>query len=86
MLGVVSIYRYWHLKLTRAVCSPFTETVMMLWAKSAFFLSQSVVQLNSVCILRFYQIRASLKVPPRVPHKVETSLLHPGGKGTCAVI
>uniref|UniRef100_A0A3B4Y8R1 Family with sequence similarity 135 member A n=1 Tax=Seriola lalandi dorsalis TaxID=1841481 RepID=A0A3B4Y8R1_SERLL len=27
---------------------------------------------------RFYQIRASLKVPPRVPHKVETSLLHPG--------
>ncbi|XP_039639589.1 LOW QUALITY PROTEIN: protein FAM135A [Perca fluviatilis] len=27
----------------------------------------------------FYQIRAGLKVPPRVPHKVETSLLHPGG-------
>uniref|UniRef100_H3C9T3 Family with sequence similarity 135 member A n=1 Tax=Tetraodon nigroviridis TaxID=99883 RepID=H3C9T3_TETNG len=27
----------------------------------------------------FYQIRASLKVPPRVPHKVECSLLHPGG-------
>lgn len=27
----------------------------------------------------FYQIRASVKVPPRVPHKVETSLLHPGG-------
>ncbi|XP_039995548.1 protein FAM135A [Xiphias gladius] len=27
----------------------------------------------------FYQIRASLKVPPRIPHKVETSLLHPGG-------
>ncbi|XP_053188898.1 protein FAM135A isoform X2 [Scomber japonicus] len=27
----------------------------------------------------FYQIRGSLKVPPRVPHKVETSLLHPGG-------
>uniref|UniRef100_A0A3Q3FA61 Family with sequence similarity 135 member A n=1 Tax=Labrus bergylta TaxID=56723 RepID=A0A3Q3FA61_9LABR len=27
----------------------------------------------------FYQIRASLKVPPRVPHKVEASLLHPGG-------
>ncbi|XP_035981997.1 protein FAM135A isoform X2 [Fundulus heteroclitus] len=27
----------------------------------------------------FYQMRASLKVPPRVPHKVETSLLHPGG-------
>nr|XP_020458886.1 protein FAM135A isoform X2 [Monopterus albus] len=26
----------------------------------------------------FYQIRASLKVPTRVPHKVETSLLHPG--------
>ncbi|XP_034407130.1 protein FAM135A isoform X2 [Cyclopterus lumpus] len=26
----------------------------------------------------FYQIRAGLKVPPRVPHKVETSLLHPG--------
>lgn len=33
-----------------------------------------------VCIFRFYQIRAGLKVPPRVPHKVETSLLHPGGK------
>ncbi|KAM8738540.1 protein FAM135A isoform 2-T2 [Acanthopagrus schlegelii] len=30
----------------------------------------------------FYQIRANLKVPPRVPHKVETSLLHPGGKGS----
>ncbi|XP_074502453.1 protein FAM135A isoform X2 [Sebastes fasciatus] len=27
----------------------------------------------------FYQIRAGLKVSPRVPHKVETSLLHPGG-------
>ncbi|XP_070696794.1 protein FAM135A [Pempheris klunzingeri] len=27
----------------------------------------------------FYQIRGSLKVPPRVPHKVEASLLHPGG-------
>uniref|UniRef100_A0A667YV77 Family with sequence similarity 135 member A n=1 Tax=Myripristis murdjan TaxID=586833 RepID=A0A667YV77_9TELE len=27
----------------------------------------------------FYQIRASLKVPPRVPHKVEASLLHPAG-------
>ncbi|KAG7513047.1 hypothetical protein JOB18_046095 [Solea senegalensis] len=27
----------------------------------------------------FYQIRASLKMPPRIPHKVETSLLHPGG-------
>uniref|UniRef100_A0A4W6EGV7 Family with sequence similarity 135 member A n=1 Tax=Lates calcarifer TaxID=8187 RepID=A0A4W6EGV7_LATCA len=27
----------------------------------------------------FYQIRASLKLPPRVPHKIETSLLHPGG-------
>ncbi|KAK9541684.1 hypothetical protein VZT92_001707 [Zoarces viviparus] len=27
----------------------------------------------------FYQIRAGLKVPPRIPHKVETSLLHPGG-------
>uniref|UniRef100_A0A3Q4HN06 Family with sequence similarity 135 member A n=1 Tax=Neolamprologus brichardi TaxID=32507 RepID=A0A3Q4HN06_NEOBR len=27
----------------------------------------------------FYQLRASLKVPPRVPHKVEASLLHPGG-------
>ncbi|TNN62946.1 Protein FAM135A [Liparis tanakae] len=26
----------------------------------------------------FYQIRAGLKVPPRVPHKVEPSLLHPG--------
>ncbi|CAL8257503.1 unnamed protein product [Lota lota] len=27
----------------------------------------------------FYQIRASIKVPPRVPHKVEASLLHPAG-------
>ncbi|TMS04797.1 Protein FAM135A [Larimichthys crocea] len=27
----------------------------------------------------FYQIRATLKVPPRVPHKVETSLLQLGG-------
>ncbi|XP_017268543.1 protein FAM135A isoform X2 [Kryptolebias marmoratus] len=27
----------------------------------------------------FYQMRASLKVPPRVPHKVETSLLRAGG-------
>lgn len=27
----------------------------------------------------FYQIRGSVKVPPRVPHKVEASLLHPGG-------
>lgn len=26
----------------------------------------------------FYQIRGSVKVPPRVPHKVEASLLHPG--------
>ncbi|XP_030627612.1 protein FAM135A [Chanos chanos] len=27
----------------------------------------------------FYQIRASAKVPPRVPHRVEASLLHPSG-------
>ncbi|XP_061693284.1 protein FAM135A isoform X2 [Syngnathoides biaculeatus] len=27
----------------------------------------------------FYQIRASLKIPPRVPHKIEPSLLHPSG-------
>ncbi|XP_059928848.1 protein FAM135A [Gadus macrocephalus] len=27
----------------------------------------------------FYQIRASMKVPPRVPNKVEASLLHPAG-------
>ncbi|XP_072292336.1 protein FAM135A isoform X2 [Eucyclogobius newberryi] len=27
----------------------------------------------------FYQIRGSIKVPLRVPHKVEASLLHPGG-------
>lgn len=33
-----------------------------------------------VCIFSFYQIRATLKVPPRVPHKVETSLLQLGGK------
>lgn len=24
----------------------------------------------------FYQIRASMKIPPRVPHRVEASLLH----------
>ncbi|XP_076866845.1 protein FAM135A isoform X2 [Brachyhypopomus gauderio] len=27
----------------------------------------------------FYQVRGSMKVPPRVPHKVEASLLHPSG-------
>nr|XP_046191890.1 LOW QUALITY PROTEIN: protein FAM135A-like [Oncorhynchus gorbuscha] len=27
----------------------------------------------------FYQIRASMKVPSRVPHKIEASLLHPPG-------
>ncbi|XP_061814817.1 protein FAM135A isoform X1 [Nerophis lumbriciformis] len=27
----------------------------------------------------FYQIRANLKIPPRVPHKIEASLLHPSG-------
>ncbi|XP_077351671.1 protein FAM135A isoform X1 [Festucalex cinctus] len=27
----------------------------------------------------FYQIRASLKIPPRVPHKIEASLLHRSG-------
>uniref|UniRef100_A0AAY4EA17 DUF676 domain-containing protein n=1 Tax=Denticeps clupeoides TaxID=299321 RepID=A0AAY4EA17_9TELE len=27
----------------------------------------------------FYQIRASMKVPPRVPHRVEASLLRPSG-------
>ncbi|KAG7492984.1 hypothetical protein MATL_G00021300 [Megalops atlanticus] len=27
----------------------------------------------------FYQIRASMKVPTRVPHKLEASLLHPAG-------
>ncbi|XP_063047542.1 protein FAM135A isoform X2 [Engraulis encrasicolus] len=27
----------------------------------------------------FYQIRASMRVPPRVPHRVEASLLHPSG-------
>ncbi|XP_062375080.1 protein FAM135A isoform X2 [Sardina pilchardus] len=27
----------------------------------------------------FYQLRASLKVPPRVPHRVDASLLHPSG-------
>ncbi|XP_031434569.1 protein FAM135A isoform X2 [Clupea harengus] len=27
----------------------------------------------------FYQLRASMKVPPRVPHRVEASLLHPSG-------
>lgn len=28
----------------------------------------------------FYQIRASMKIPPRVPHRVEASLLHAAGK------
>nr|KAF6505056.1 family with sequence similarity 135 member A [Rousettus aegyptiacus] len=28
----------------------------------------------------FYQIRASMKVPPRVPHRLEASLLHATGK------
>ncbi|XP_056147629.1 protein FAM135A [Lampris incognitus] len=27
----------------------------------------------------FYQIRANMKVPPRVPHKIEANLLHPAG-------
>ncbi|XP_061082630.1 protein FAM135A-like isoform X2 [Conger conger] len=27
----------------------------------------------------FYQIRSSMKMPTRVPHKIETSLLHPAG-------
>lgn len=27
----------------------------------------------------FYQIRASMKIPPRIPHKIEASLLHPTG-------
>lgn len=27
----------------------------------------------------FYQIRASMKIPPRVPHRVEASLLHAAG-------
>uniref|UniRef100_A0A4W4HIZ5 DUF676 domain-containing protein n=1 Tax=Electrophorus electricus TaxID=8005 RepID=A0A4W4HIZ5_ELEEL len=27
----------------------------------------------------FYQVRGSVKVPPRVPHRVEASLLHPSG-------
>ncbi|XP_047671694.1 protein FAM135A isoform X6 [Tachysurus fulvidraco] len=25
----------------------------------------------------FYQVRGTMKVPPRIPHKIETSLLHP---------
>uniref|UniRef100_A0A8C9FYZ3 Family with sequence similarity 135 member A n=1 Tax=Pavo cristatus TaxID=9049 RepID=A0A8C9FYZ3_PAVCR len=28
----------------------------------------------------FYQIRASMKIPPRIPHKLEASLLHATGK------
>uniref|UniRef100_UPI00398E498B protein FAM135A isoform X2 n=1 Tax=Pristiophorus japonicus TaxID=55135 RepID=UPI00398E498B len=28
---------------------------------------------------RFYQIRATMKLPPRVPHKLEASLLNPAG-------
>ena len=46
---------------------------------SSVFMSLLILK-QVVCIFRFYQIRANLKVPPRVPHKVETSLLHPGGK------
>lgn len=42
--------------------------------------SYHCVFFSNTFISRFYQIRASLKVPTRVPHKVETSLLHPGGK------
>ncbi|KAK3507340.1 hypothetical protein QTP70_014840 [Hemibagrus guttatus] len=25
----------------------------------------------------FYQVRGTMKVPPRIPHRIETSLLHP---------
>lgn len=42
--------------------------------------------MNTLCFLacddRFYQIRASMKVPPRIPQRVEASLLHPIGKNT----
>lgn len=85
MLGVVSVYQCWHLRLSGAVCSAVTEAVMTDWTKLIYFFLISV-QLNSACVLRFYQIRASLKVPPRFPHKVETSLLHPGGKITEVVL
>lgn len=44
-----------------------------------WWLFTSMFKWKVVCIFRFYQIRGSLKVPPRVPHKVECSLLHPGG-------
>lgn len=87
MLGVVSVYQCWHLRLSGAVCSAVTEAVMTDWTKLIyFFIFLISVQLNSACVLRFYQIRASLKVPPRFPHKVETSLLHPGGKITEVVL
>lgn len=86
MLGVVSVYQCWHLRLSGAVCSAVTEAVMTDCTKLIFFFFLISVQLNSACVLRFYQIRASLKVPPRFPHKVETSLLHPGGKITEVVL
>ncbi|NXD68779.1 F135A protein, partial [Eolophus roseicapillus] len=33
----------------------------------------------SVFCFSFYQIRASMKIPPRIPHKLEASLLHATG-------
>ncbi|KAM6956788.1 protein FAM135A isoform 2-T2 [Aplochiton taeniatus] len=34
----------------------------------------------------FYQLRACMKVPPRVPHKVEASLLHPAGASVLHIL
>ncbi|NXD83539.1 F135A protein, partial [Halcyon senegalensis] len=38
----------------------------------------SVLQITAFCF-SFYQIRASMKIPPRIPHKLEASLLHATG-------
>lgn len=40
---------------------------------------QHVLQITVFCF-SFYQIRASMKIPPRIPHKLEASLLHATGK------
>lgn len=38
-----------------------------------------VLQITVFCF-SFYQIRASMKIPPRIPHILEASLLHGTGK------
>ncbi|NWW50511.1 F135A protein, partial [Pedionomus torquatus] len=37
-----------------------------------------ILQITVFCF-SFYQIRASMKIPPRIPHKLEASLLHATG-------